>query len=261
VVRTITRPPTTSVPKPPHKDQPKPGNGVRVTNVTPEHKPNDTLLDVFRFAVAVWGLPEACTASDSLEECFRKTPTKSICELMDRSFGLDPRGGCEPRMVPSEEAEAEFAIAVQTPSINPVSCPNAIAGLSIACAATAAAAIDVFARGRGPGGATGQKRGPVPWPNGPHNQKIWEIVRSLIERGYEHTKGGGSGAPEEVIQIAGGHKSARRPDATLVDPSGKEYRFNVGRTYKSGAPIKREVDAIEDLRRMGIDTDFFPYDR
>jgi RHS repeat-associated protein len=107
----------------------------------------------------------------------------------------------------------------------------------------------------------GAKRGPKPAGTGPHNQKIAEIADNLPPGDRVIAGGQRPGMKEAVIDIpAGGNKTARRPDILVERPDGSRYGVNVGKRYKvSGDPIKREVEAMDDLRRAGIDMRFVPY--
>jgi len=108
--------------------------------------------------------------------------------------------------------------------------------------------------------ATGAKRGPKPWPEGAHNQKIANRIDELETQGYQHLRGGFK--REEVVNIRGGHKLVRRPDITMQRPDGSLYRENVGRTTSAGNPVPREVRALDDLERaLGERPGFTPYDR
>jgi hypothetical protein len=106
----------------------------------------------------------------------------------------------------------------------------------------------------------GAKRGPKPWPDGPHNQKIAERIQELKGKGHQHLNGGPE--LEEVVRTPGGHKSSRRPDITMQRPDGTIHRENVGRTTRGGQPIPREVRALDDLERfLGERPVYTPYDR
>ena len=103
------------------------------------------------------------------------------------------------------------------------------------------------------------KRGPKTDPKAPHNKKINDRIETLKSEGHAHTHGGTK--KEEYIRTPGGKKSARRLDITTRDPNDNPYRENVGRTKKDGTPIKREVDALDDLENAtGSRPNFTPYD-
>lgn len=107
--------------------------------------------------------------------------------------------------------------------------------------------------------AGGAKRGPKPKGEGPHNLTIDRRIRELKEQNMEHVAGGSM--KEEFIRTPGGVKAARRPDITMRRPDGTLYRENVGRRAADGQPIKREVDALDDLeRQLGERPGFTPYD-
>lgn len=115
--------------------------------------------------------------------------------------------------------------------------------------------------GAGCGGARrGAKRGPKPWPDGPHNETIAARIAELEAEGHRHTHGGD--LPEEVIPTPGGKKSKRRPDITTEAPDGTTRRENVGRTRADGTPVTREVDALDDIEgATGVRPEFTPYDK
>jgi len=97
-------------------------------------------------------------------------------------------------------------------------------------------------------------------PTAPHNKKIREIIKREKSKGSKH-KGGGS--KKEVIIDTGLGKDPKKPyrrmDATFNDKDGKEYHINVGLENQDGTPIKRERDAIEDVKGVGKDIKFEPY--
>lgn len=104
------------------------------------------------------------------------------------------------------------------------------------------------------------KRGPKPKSQGgPHNEKIEEVGGKLGEG--ETLVGGGGRKPEVLIPTPGGNKTGRRPDMLVERPDGSKRGTNVGKTKADGTPIKREQEALDDLRGAGIDMDFVPYDR
>ena len=126
--------------------------------------------------------------------------------------------------------------------------------------AAATAPTKSTASGQASAASAGAKRGPKPWPEGAHNQKIKSRIEELKGQGHSHIAGGSR--PEEVIKTSGGHKSLRRPDITTRRPDGSIHRENVGRTTRSGQPIPREVRALEDIERaLGERPTFTPYDR
>ena len=104
----------------------------------------------------------------------------------------------------------------------------------------------------------GKKRGPKPKDQGgPHNDKIGEVADRMEKEGYTITEGGNR-LPEKLRKTPGGKKSGRRPDI-VGTKGGKEKAVNVGKVRKDGTPIKREADALDDLRGTGLDIDFEPY--
>ncbi len=114
------------------------------------------------------------------------------------------------------------------------------------------------------GVAFGQgKPGPKPKGTGPHNEKVEEIIREEKAKGLVHI-GGGVGEKEQVIKIDNGKKESRRTDATFQDPKTLEiYHHQVGLTDSKGEPIKREKEALEDIRNKAPEQDrnvkFHPY--
>lgn len=62
-----------------------------------------------------------------------------------------------------------------------------------------------------------------------------------------------------AIATPGGFKGSRRPDILIRRPDGSIYGINVGKQAASGAPIKREAQAISDLEGAGIEMHFVPY--
>jgi len=107
---------------------------------------------------------------------------------------------------------------------------------------------------------TGRKRGPKPWPDGPHNQTINRRINELKAQGMEHVNGGSK--TEMVVDTPGGGKSQRRPDIVMRRPDGTLYYENVGRNRADGTPVPREVAALNDLEAaLGIRPTFTPYVR
>ena len=103
----------------------------------------------------------------------------------------------------------------------------------------------------------GCKRGPKTNPNAPHNSKIREVGNQVADG--EIVAGGGR-LPEQLIKTPGGIKSGRRPDILVERPDGSRYGINVGKqSNRTGAPIKREAQAIQDLEGSGVPMHFVPY--
>jgi len=100
------------------------------------------------------------------------------------------------------------------------------------------------------------KRGPKPSGTGPHNLKIEEVAGQVDDG--EVIAGGGA-LPERAFDTPGGFKSSRRPDILVQRPDGSVYGINVGKQAASGAPIKREAEALQDLEGIGIPMHFVPY--
>ncbi|MCK6576304.1 hypothetical protein L6V77_35090, partial [Myxococcota bacterium] len=135
---------------------------------------------------------------------------------------------------------------------------------SIAARGGVAEPIVVLNRGDGWGrggyaSKGGAKRGPKPFGTGPHNLKIRDVADSITDG---RIIGGGQrpGLPEAVIPTPGGFKSGRRPDILVQRPDGSVYGINVGKqNTRTGAPIRREAEAISDLEGAGIEMHFVPY--
>lgn len=72
---------------------------------------------------------------------------------------------------------------------------------------------------------------------------------------------GGGRHPERLIPTPGGTKGGRRPDILFETADGTLRGRNVGKTDRFGNPLKRELEALDDLNGPGgIPTDFVPYD-
>ena len=67
--------------------------------------------------------------------------------------------------------------------------------------------------------------------------------------------------PEGAINTPGGAKGSRRPDILVQRDDGSMYGINVGlQSKRTGAPIKREAEAINDLEQYGnLEMHFVPY--
>ena len=89
-----------------------------------------------------------------------------------------------------------------------------------------------------------------------HNQKIAEVA-DLVTDGK--IIAGGQRLPEKSLKTPGGTKSSRRPNILVEKPDRTQYGINVGKITKSGAPVKREVEAIYDLEDIGLPMYFVPY--
>lgn len=103
---------------------------------------------------------------------------------------------------------------------------------------------------------SGSKTGPKAFGTGPHNEKIAEVA-SQVKDGK--IIAGGQVLPEKAIPTPGGLKNSRRPDILVEKTDGSIYGINVGKTTLSGSPIKREIEAINDLEDAGIPMHFVPY--
>jgi hypothetical protein len=70
----------------------------------------------------------------------------------------------------------------------------------------------------------------------------------------------GGSLPEREFATPGGSKGSRRPDVLVQRPDGSIYGINVGKqAMRSGAPIKREAEALKDLEEIGIPMHFAAY--
>ncbi len=104
----------------------------------------------------------------------------------------------------------------------------------------------------------GAKRGPKTDPTAPHNAKIRSEAEKLRDEGNTIIAGGGG--KEVLIPTPGGLKNGRRPDILYKTPDGDLRGRNIGRQNKDGTPVKREVEAMEDLNGSGeLPTDFVSY--
>lgn len=108
-----------------------------------------------------------------------------------------------------------------------------------------------------------EKTGPKPKGTGAHNEKVEQIIREEKAKGNIHL-GGGVGEKELVIPTSGGNKESRRPDASFRNvKTGETEHHQVGQNNAKGEPVKREREALEDLRTRAPATDrnvqFSPY--
>jgi hypothetical protein len=104
----------------------------------------------------------------------------------------------------------------------------------------------------------GLKRGPKPFGTGPHNLRIGEVADSVTDGRI--IAGGQTGLPERFIPTPNGLLSGRRADVLVERADGSLYGINVGRvSSRTGAPIKREAEALNDLEGAGIEMHFVPY--
>jgi hypothetical protein len=102
--------------------------------------------------------------------------------------------------------------------------------------------------GRKKDGTPRAKPGPKPKGEGPHNNKVEQIIAREKNKGKEHI-GGGSEKTELTVETPGGAKPTRRMDASFRDPeTGEISHYNVGKFNKRGDPIKRERDAESDVK-------------
>ncbi|MER8230882.1 RHS repeat-associated core domain-containing protein [Streptomyces sp. NPDC094049] len=107
------------------------------------------------------------------------------------------------------------------------------------------------------GGKPQMMRGPKPAGTGPHNLKIAEIGDQVTDG---QVIAGGARLPEREFATPGGFKDSRRPDILVERADGTQYGINVGKqTMRSGAPIKREAEALQDLEGIGMEMHFVAY--
>ncbi len=64
---------------------------------------------------------------------------------------------------------------------------------------------------------------------------------------------------EHYVKTSGGSKGSRYGDLLVTSPEGEQLIIQVGRQTKTGAPISREIKAIQDLQRAGYQVEFVPY--
>ena len=91
------------------------------------------------------------------------------------------------------------------------------------------------------------KRGPKTNGCGPHNEMIAEWGKEVEAAGGTILAGGGA-LPETKIPTVGGIKGGRRPDIIYTEASGGKIYGNVGKNDAQGNPIKREREAMDDLK-------------
>ena len=93
------------------------------------------------------------------------------------------------------------------------------------------------------------KPGPNPAGEGPHNITINEVASSVSDG---RVIAGGGMSREAVRPTPGGMLGSRRPDIWVEKPDGSQYGINIGlQSNRTGAPITREVQAIDDLETFG----------
>jgi hypothetical protein len=92
--------------------------------------------------------------------------------------------------------------------------------------------------------------------NADHRAKVAGEAQRLENEG--HTIVAGGGLPEQRVYIHGGDKPYRYPDIISRDQQGNYTYTNVGETNKLGSPIKREWDALQDLKKTGENVNYVP---
>ena len=92
-----------------------------------------------------------------------------------------------------------------------------------------------------------------------HREKVAQRAGQLEAEGHTLTAGG-QRLPERAVRIPEG--KIRYPDISTIGPNGQPYYENIGRTMASGLPVKREREALEDIKRAtGREPGFTSYDR
>ncbi len=107
-------------------------------------------------------------------------------------------------------------------------------------------------------GVTGAKQGP-PNPYGKkggpaHQEKVGEVAADVESRGLE-------AGFEHKVETPGGAKGSRFVDVVGRDAQGNIVEMHqIGRQTKGGAPVTREVRALNDIERAtGTPPRFHPY--
>jgi hypothetical protein len=95
-------------------------------------------------------------------------------------------------------------------------------------------------------GAIGKAARPGRLGGAAHRAKVSERAAKLEKQGFTIEAGGGK-FKERAVIIPEGKK--RFPDISAKDPAGKIYYENIGRTTKTGQPVKREREALQDIER------------
>jgi RHS repeat-associated protein len=92
-----------------------------------------------------------------------------------------------------------------------------------------------------------------------HRATVSRRATELQDQGHAVTAGGGLLPERSVITPEG---KRRFPDISTIDPSGRPYHENVGRSISSGDPVARERRALDDIERStGRRPGYTPYDR
>jgi hypothetical protein len=121
---------------------------------------------------------------------------------------------------------------------------------------------------RGAGGGLGLagkgKRSPNPGGRygGPdHRAKVQQRAQELEDQGYTIVAGGGKHQEQAVRHPDPNNPRRRYPDI-IAEKDGQRHYENIGRRNKRGDPVKRERDALDDLRKWlppGTPVEFTPY--
>jgi hypothetical protein len=109
---------------------------------------------------------------------------------------------------------------------------------------------------------TGTVAKKIPNPNGKkggplHQGEITETINTLKNNGYSSIK------KERYVPTPNGSKRGRFADIYAIDPNGESVFFQVGKQNKSGLPVKREREAIEDLYQVYPEAQYYfiPYNK
>jgi hypothetical protein len=108
-------------------------------------------------------------------------------------------------------------------------------------AGRAGGALRAASQGKNPPNPWGRRGGPA------HQQKVQERAKQLQDEGYTIVAGGGK--KEEAVETRRDPNNPRRryPDIT-AEKNGQRHYENVGRRNLRGDPVKREREALEDLK-------------
>ncbi len=108
------------------------------------------------------------------------------------------------------------------------------------------------------------KRGPKPWPYGPHNRTIQRRINELKKKlgpDWEHVGGGPYVEITIEIDAPNANKGSRRMDIAFKNvKTGEFYYENVGKIKPNGQPVDREESALDDVEaQRGVRPGFTPY--
>jgi RHS repeat-associated protein len=94
-----------------------------------------------------------------------------------------------------------------------------------------------------------------PWGKlgGPEHKEAINLLENEFKQiGYKVQREVYSETPEGI-------KRGRFADLTVTNPNGNQFVIQVGRQTQSGAPISREMKALQDFRNLGMKAFFVPY--